>query len=83
MLLVFFSVCGFLEVALVIIDDFSILSGCKINWKKRKIICIWMNEISVYFRYIDRITGDDFYVYFGLLYMEGEENSEVGRRICI
>lgn len=83
MLLALLPVCGSLEAALAIIDDFSILSGCKINWKKRKIICIWMNETPAYLRHIDRITGDDSHVYLGLPYMEGEENLEVGRRICI
>lgn len=77
MLLALLPVAGSLEAALAIIDDFSLLSGCKINWKKAKVISILLAETPL------RISGDNAHVYLGLPYMEGEENAEVGRRICI
>lgn len=83
MLLALLPLAGSLEAALAIIDDLSLLSGCRINWKKTKVICVWLDETPVCLRHIERITGDSLHVYLGLPYMEGEENAEVGRRICI
>lgn len=76
-------VAGSIEAALLIIDEFSLLSGCQINWRKTKGICIHLATTPAGLQHIERISGDLSHVYLGLSFMEGEENAEVGRKICV
>lgn len=53
------------------------------NKKKTKIICVFVSLIPDCLRHVQRVSRDDSHAYLGLPFMEGEENAEISRRICI
>lgn len=83
MLLALLPIQGLLEAALAIINRFSALSGCKINWRKTKIICVHIDVTPIRLQHIERISGDLSHVYLGLPFTEDKEIAEVGRLICV
>lgn len=42
-----------------------------------KYICVYVNLVFSCLGI--RVTGDDLYLYLGLLFQEGDENKEIGR----
>lgn len=82
-LLALLPLARLIEAALEIVWAFSVVSGCKVNWRKTKYMCVWVTVIPVCSQHILRVTGDESHPYLGLPFQEGDENNEVGRQICL
>lgn len=79
MMLALLPLAGSIEAALEILMDFSLVSGCLLNWEKTKVICVCLTATPACLSHIQRISGQEFHIYLGLPYQEGEENQETGR----
>lgn len=66
-----------------VIEEFSWLLGCRINWSKSNMICLNLGATPGYVSHIPKVAADASIPHLGLPLCEGEENGVIGRMVVI